>query len=375
MWLLPCGKGTAQTAPGESPREGVTYWSPVIVGMPSLTISPDARSTGMGNVALTTSPDAYGLYHNMSKMGYLENRWGLSATYTPWMASYGVKGMSFSVLTGYYSFESTHGFRHSFAASMRYFRVGEALAFTQGTHTPVSVHPYEFAVDLGYAFRLSPGWSIGAALRYGLSDYNTVSQGVSRRAHTVLGDLSVSYRSPVVIAQKDATVTAALAINNIGGKLSHDDGKSYLFSPAILRLGVGMTTEITALHKLGVHVEADKFMAPTFPGGGTPDELKTYYDQSVLEGIFKSFSDAKGGSKEELEEVTWGLGVEYNYADRLFGRVGYFYQHPSKGTGKGITIGGGVKYEMATLDLSYLFATTPDSPLNNTLRVGVTLDF
>ena len=345
------------------------------MGAPSLAILPDARSTAMGNIGLTTDADAYGLYHNMSKMGFLPNKWGLSATYTPWMSSFGVKGMSFSYLTGYYSFESKSGLRHSLAASLRYFRVGEALAFMTSSQAPVTIHPYEFAVDLGYALRLSPEWSVGAALRYAMSDYNTVAAGVAGKAATVLGDLSVSYRKAVVMGKYEGTVSAAVALNNIGGKLTHDGGKSYLFAPAIMRLGVGVETEFTALHKLGVHLEASKHMVPTFPGNGTTDELTAYYRQNFFEGLFGSFGDAKGGSLEEFKEVAWGIGLEYVYADRLFGRAGYFYQDPSKGTGSGLTIGAGVKYEWAEVDLSYLVASRPDSPLNNTLRIGVSFDF
>ena len=381
LTLIALSFGTPHFAAGQEGASGIaasgpTYWSPVIMGAPSLAILPDARSTGMGNIGLTTDADAYGLYHNMSKMGFLTNRWGLSATYTPWMASYGIKGMSFSYLTGYYSFEDEYyEARHSLAASLRYFRVGEALAFTTGTHTPVTVHPYELALDLGYALRFNPRWSFGAAIRYAISDFNTISNGVAGKAATVLGDLSVTYRRPVTISKYDGLVSAALALNNIGGKLTHDGGKSYLFSPAIMRLGVGLETEFTALHKLGVHLEASKFLAPTFPGNGTEDELSAYYNMNVFEGLFGSFGDAKGGSLEELKEVSWGLGLEYVYADRLFARAGYFIQDPSKGSGGGLTLGAGVKYEWAKVDLSYLAATRPDSPLNNTLRIGVTFDF
>lgn len=367
--------GFAQEGNGDVSSSRPVYWSPVIMGLPSLAILPDAHSTGMGNIGLTTDADAYGICHNMSKMGFLENRWGLSVSYTPWMASYGVKGMSFSILTGYYSFETKSGLRHSFSSSLRYFRVGEALAFMTNSRTPVTVHPFELSTDLGYALRLSPEWSVGIALRYGLSDYNVVSSGISGKASTMLGDVSVSYRKPLVISDKDATVSAAFAVNNIGGKLTHDGGKTYLFSPAIMRLGVGLKTDFSALHKFGVHVEANKYLAPTFPGNGTKEDLSRYYSQNVFEGLFGSFADSKGGSIEEFNEVAWGVGLEYNYADRLFGRAGYFYQHASKGTGAGLTLGAGVKYEMVTVDLSYLLATQPDSPLNNTLRVGVSLDF
>ena len=345
------------------------------MGLPSLSINPDARGAGMGNVGLTTSADAYSLFNNMSKMGFTEHTWGLAASYTPWMTALDVRDMSYSALTGYYAFVSEGGMRHALSGSLRYFRVGETLAFSSGLVTPVTVHPYELSVDLGYALRFTPQMSVGAALRYGISDYNVSYNGVISRAATLLGDLSFSYFRPVSLRGRDVTFSAAVAVNNIGGKLTHDGGKSYLFSPAVMRIGVGAEIEFSALHRLGLHLESSKFLVPTYPGNGTDEELAAYYAMNVAEGLFRSFGDAKGGSAEELKEVAWGIGLEYAYAERLYGRAGFFYQSPEKGTGSGLTLGAGVKYEMVTLDFSYLAATNPDSPLNNTLRIAVSLDF
>ncbi len=44
---------------------------------------------------------------------------------------------------------------------------------------------------------------------------------------------------------------------------------------------------------------------------------REYDDISGISGIFKSFSDAPGGFKEELEEINYGVGAEYVYNDKF----------------------------------------------------------
>jgi hypothetical protein len=87
-------------------------------------------------------------------------------------------------------------------------------------------------------------------------------------------------------------------------------------------------------------------------------------------GIFQSFSDAPGGSREELREIIWNTGVEYNYSDKFFLRGGYQYEHETKGNRKYFTLGLGIKYNVFGLDFAYLIPATPtvQSPLENTLR-------
>src|SRR5690606_6039373 len=97
-------------------------------------------------------------------------------------------------------------------------------------------------------------------------------------------------------------------------------------------------------------------------------------------GIIQSFYDAPGdvdnegnpipGSafKEELREINIGGGIEYCYANVFAVRAGYFYENYTKGNRQFITMGVGLKYEVLTIDVSYLISTTQQNPLANTLR-------
>ncbi|MFM7105211.1 MAG: PorV/PorQ family protein, partial [Flavobacteriales bacterium] len=100
----------------------------------------------------------------------------------------------------------------------------------------------------------------------------------------------------------------------------------------------------------------------------------------VATAIVQSFTDAPGqlddnnqlisGSvlREELREINIGGGFEYWYDGQFAFRTGYFHEHFSKGNRQFITLGAGLKYQVLTIDMSYLISTTQQNPLANTLR-------
>jgi hypothetical protein len=89
-----------------------------------------------------------------------------------------------------------------------------------------------------------------------------------------------------------------------------------------------------------------------------------------------SFSDAQGGFREELQEYTFGLGVEYWYDKQFAARLGYYYENPLKGNRRFFTVGAGIKYNIFGINLSYLVPTSNiPNPLDNTLRFSLLFDF
>ncbi|TFH95819.1 type IX secretion system outer membrane channel protein PorV [Porphyromonas levii] len=355
-------------------QTGVTSYNPVVTGAPILTITPDARSAGMGEVGLTTSADAYALYHNISKLAFVDKTWGISFGYTPWLTEV-AKDISLSTLAGYYGWGNTGEINHAVAASIRYFHIGQTQAFQREMLLPLTIMPYELALDAGYSIALNKHWGLGVSMRYLKSDYNYSVNEVKGRVDKLLMDVSATYQTQLRLGEEmRGDLRAAIAVNNVGGKMSYDGGKSYLFAPAILRLGVGMDVLATPEHKVGLHIEANKVMAPTLTA---TDRIKPegYYAMSMWKAMGVSFGDAEGGASEELREVVWSLGAEYSYDNKLFGRIGYHHQDKSKGTNGGMTLGGGFVYEWAKVDISYFIATQANSPLNNTFRLSLGVNF
>ena len=99
-----------------------------------------------------------------------------------------------------------------------------------------------------------------------------------------------------------------------------------------------------------------------------------YYNVSPISGIFKSFSDAPGGSKEELQEIQWSIGAEYSYNDQFFLRAGYHYEHPNKGNRKYYTLGAGFKMNVFSIDAGYVISAAQNNPLDQTLRFSLSFD-
>ena len=102
--------------------------------------------------------------------------------------------------------------------------------------------------------------------------------------------------------------------------------------------------------------------------------LTDYYDLSSISGIFKSFGDAPGGFKEELQEIQWSVGAEYVYNDKFSLRAGYHHESENKGNRKYFTVGAGFRMNVFSLDAGYVIATAKSNPLDQTLRFSLSFD-
>ncbi len=349
-------------------------WSPRVTGAPSLLITPDAGSAAMGESGLLSAHGAFALMHNMSLLPISGGQtWGVSLSFTPWMPDL-TRDTNLSTVTGYYTFDGASDLRHSVALGMRYFNIGHTLAFPKSKRGVMETRPSELSVDLGYGLRVLPTLSVGIGLRYVASDYNISQNGVSSLAQTIMGDLSVTYRQSFSIKSLPTELTAALALRNVGGKMTHDGGLSYLYSPATLDLGVGARLRLTESDELFLQITGDKLMVPEYPtsakSGSLDEARKAYYRYSIWQAMGQSWRDT-----DAWRDLAASVGMEYGYKGRLFARAGYRYVHPDAGLGAGLTLGGGFRYEMARLDLAYFVASDSKSPLNNTLRVTLSADF
>ena len=95
----------------------------------------------------------------------------------------------------------------------------------------------------------------------------------------------------------------------------------------------------------------------------------------TFQGLWQSFTDAPGGTKEEWNEVTHQVAHEFRFViDDLFMiafREGFFYQAATKGNRKFVSFGGGIGVAGFRLDMGGLIPTRGRSPLENTLFIGL----
>ena len=356
--------------------DGKSEFNPLIVGVPSLTIAPDARGGGMGDVGAATEPDIYSQYWNPAKYAFAFSKAGIGLTYTPWLKRL-VDDIDLVYLSGYYKLGDTD--RQAVGASLRYFSLGEITMTDWNGNIIQAVNPYEMAVDIGYSLKTSESFSIGSSLRFIYSDLGSgVEELYPGSAWAV--DIAGYYNNFLMIGNSECLFGLGINASNIGSKISYDQGNTSNFLPTKLKLGTSLLIPMDDYNKIGFFLDANKYMIPTPPDlqGLTQEErqtiLKEYFAISPISGIFKSFTDAPGGVQEKFREIMWSAGAEYSYQDQFFVRGGYFYEHPTKGNRQYFSLGAGFKLTSFQLDVAYLISTVPSNPLDQTLRFSLSFD-
>lgn len=406
----------------QTSRDWLLQLNTITTAVPFLIINPETRGGGMGDVGVSTSPDGASQHWNVSKYAFIEDKAGVSISYTPWLRAL-VPDISISYLSGYYKINKMS----AIAGSMRYFSLGNIQFTDQFGNNTVQFTPNEFAFDLSYSRKLSRRLSAGLGARYinsNLTGGQTVQQATTGPGRTVATDLGVYYQNEdLTVFNKDATLAWGVSVSNLGAKISYTNTSNQDYLPINLRLGPRMTWMLDDYNKISVAVDLNKYLVPSPPvyqpvyqidsSGNVAidpngDPIIEYGmdpviasgmdpDRPTVNGAISSFYDAPGivsfengvtpvvepGSRfgEELREISYGIGAEYWYDDQFAFRLGYYGEHISKGNRKFITVGAGLRLSVFGLDFSYLvpayFGSTngQSSPLARTLRFTLTFNF
>lgn len=357
---------------------------PIQTAVPFLTITPNARASGMADQGVATSPDEYSPYWNPGKLAQIKKDYGFGVCYNPWLRKL-VNDMSLSYLTGYYKLRK----EDAISASLTYFDLG-SIQFTDTYNQPIAdFNPREFSFSGTYSRLLGKGFSAGITLKYiysnltgNISNASTSTQ--ARPGQAAAADIGFYYNRDLTISDRDFNLGLGLSISNIGNKISYSNDDRSDFLPTMLRLGSAMTYELDDFNKITLGLELSKLMVPTsevlyhyVTTNGVTDTVAYLAppQKGLLSGMFGSFGDAPFGFKEELQEVIISTALEYWY-DNLFAvRTGYFYENPHKGNRSYLTFGLGLRYNTIGLDFSYLMPTVRDNPLANTLRFALSFNF
>lgn len=371
--------GTAQVVA----QDGKNEFNPVETGVTSLGIAPDARGASMGDLGAATEPDANSQFWNPSKYAFAYSQAAVSLNYTPWLRKL-VNDIFLADLSGYYKIGSSDN--QAVSASLRYFSLGEVTT-TQAGEKGQSLNPYEMSFDVGYSRKLSEKFSMGVVFRYIYSDlgFGGSETDQSTGASAFSADIAGYYTTYPIIGRNECQWSWGWNISNIGSKVNYNHGADPAFLPTNLRIGTSFTFPLADYHNLSLNLDLNKLLVPTRPrrvdyAEGTEGEIeyeladRDWQNMSSITGIFKSFTDAPGGMKEELREISYSLGAEYNYNQQFFLRAGYYYQNPAKGNLQYFGIGAGFALNVLRLDASYMLATAQTSPLDQTLRFSLTFD-
>ena len=350
-------------------------FNPVNTAATFMSIAPDARGGGMGDIGVATEADINSQYWNPAKYPFNIARAGVGISYTPWLRKL-VNDINLANVTGFYrigDYSAVH-------ASLRYFSLGDV--YIDGYDDNMTIRPYEMAIDAGYSRMLSQTFSMAVNLRFILSDIKYDYTAESSAAKAFAADIALYRLGYFMAGNRECSFGWGVNISNIGSKLSYGGSDYSEFIPTNLRVGMNLTIPFNEYNKFSFGVELNKLLVPTPPMQEADEETKDYldrlqkdyYDQSPIAGIFKSFGDAPGGFKEELEEIQWSIGAEYTYNDRFMLRAGYHHEAENKGNRKYFTVGAGFHMSVFTVDASYVFSTAQTNPLDQTMRFSLGFD-
>lgn len=357
-------------------QEKVDMFNPEKNSVTSQSIAPDARAGGMGDVGAATDPDVASQFWNPAKYPFTISRAGVSLNYTPWLRQL-VSDIDLAYLVGYYRI----GDYSAVSGSLRYFSLGEVF-YGDTDDTQMTLNPYEMSFDVAYSIMLSEKFSIAAGVRWIYSDLTYNYSDTSSPGSAFAVDLAAYYQNYVNIGQRECQLGIGLDISNVGSKINFGGDENSEFLPANLRLGASLMVPVDEYNRFSIAVDANKPLVPTMPvkmDGESDEDFITrkqndYYDVSPISGIFKSFSDAPGGFKEEMQEIRWSVGAEYVYNDKFSLRAGYHHESENKGNRKYFTVGAGFKMNVFSLDAGYVIATAKSNPLDQTLRFSLSFD-
>ena len=366
--------------------------NPVNPAMPSLTIAPDGRAAGMGDVGVATNADLNSQHWNPAKYAFMDSKGGLTVNYTPWLTKL-VDDINLAYIDGYYNMGDMAG---TLSASFTYFSMGDVKLVDIGGVDFANAKPNEWAIDLAYSRKLHEYVSMAVALRFLYSDLTNGANFTGTSAQemypgwTMAADVALYYKQPIALPMGESYFGLGLNISNLGGKITHDEGTTQNFIPANLRLGVSYEIPFDNYNRLMATVECYKMLVPTYYSKFATNQTDHKYTQdeyasiSSPKGWWQSFCDAPGYTTdegkvvsplmEEFQEVQWGVGLEYSYNRQFFGRVGYSHENFWKGNRRYVTVGAGFHLSIFSLDVAYCIATAPSNPLDQTMRFTLGFD-
>ncbi len=371
--------GTGVIAGQDTSRRVIT------TAVPFLLISPDARGSAMGDVGAATSADGFSSHWNPAKLAFINKELGFTLSYTPWLSNI-VSDMSISYLTGFKRISKTQ----VVGLALRYFDLGDIQLRDELGGATGQFNPREFEFNGTYSQALSENLSIGANVKFILSNLSgnlAVANADTKPGTAVAVDIATYWTKDLVVAGNDSKLALAAVISNIGNKITYNSSDNKDFLPANLRLGSALTLNLDPYNSLTFALDINKLMVPTPPIYEFEEDgsIRIVNNEPViregkdptrgyLSATFGSFGDAPDGFGEELKEMVINFGAEYWYNKVFAARLGYFYENPEKGDRKYFSVGLGFRYQKFGLDAAYLVPQTRNHPLAETLRFSLSFN-
>jgi hypothetical protein len=341
-----------------------------------LLIPPDAVSGAMGWTGVAADTNIYSEFYNPAQTAFLKKDFDLNIAYYPWISAIvndaNYTNISLKIRTGQRSninFSYVH------------------MSYYEWHFRNVKLKPVESSIGISGSYLISEFSSIGIKLKYIQSNLliNSVDTFNSnlRNFHSIACGVSYYHNHSFTLFKKSSLFNFGASIDNIGSKIGNDTLGLQAFIPAILRVGQSTRINISDVDEITLKFDIYKMLTPSPPvyqrdsssgrstgviiAGEDPDK-------PVFSSLINSFSDAQGGSDDEIKEIHYCAAIEYGYKNGFFLRSGYFHESSEIGNARFFTVGAAVKFSISyTFDLAfaYLIPVEQRSPLENTLSFSL----
>lgn len=274
-----------------------------------LTVPNDARSLSLGSTGASSTATAYSIFNNVASTALSNDVTNVGVNYMYWQPS-AIQTQS-AALSGFFkpmeNLSVALGVRYNMQSSQE--EIG--ISGVSGSFTP-----FDFAIDLGVAYRLFDGFSAGVNLRY--------------IGSTIYKDMKSAFAADVHFMYQIEKANIGLTVNNMGTKLNDT------YQPMNVKLGASYEVLNSGQHSLMPIVQIGYIFAP-----------------------------------KDLSSITAAIGLEYSFDSKYYVRAGYTYADKTKFMPDHASIGVGVKVVGITIDAAYLIATQSFSAIRNTFSVNV----
>lgn len=342
--------------------------------VPFLLLAPDSRAGGIGESGAGLADNSAAIYWNPAGIAFLTGS-EASFTHSNWLPQFNLD-LFYEYATYRQYIEDLSG---SVTASVTFMNFGEFVRTGENSPDPLGTfRSFDAALTVGYATKLSNDWGLGLNFRLihsRLADKPTAEEQGKGVATSVSFDVATMWRPEhlelPLLGDIGNDLSVGVNISNIGPEIYYIDQAQADPIPTNFRLGIAARLFEDDFNSLTYTLDFSKLLV------SRPDSTKPR--DKFYKAIFTSWADQP--LSQELREIVTSMGLEYWYGqpdDFMFAlRGGFFYEDPSYGNRKFVTLGAGIRYDMYGFDFSYIttdvFKNGENHPLSNTLRFTISI--
>lgn len=259
-----------------------------------LAANPDARTAAMGNAAVAA--DGMYLYNNPSAFLCANKKFSADASASIYEKTEGYEG-TFGLYTATVGYKFAN--RHAAFAGFRYAGGLRLKGYDMLGEPTKDYQPYNWTIDLGYAYMIGNGFSAYAV-------GNVIFSHLSKNAVGGAFTIGASYqKSTTTAGNKSASLMLDAKVGAIGPQLDYGNGNKTTM-PTYVAAGGSLTVDVADKHQVGGAWSTRYFFRPS--------EYKTLMLGAGLEYTYNKMVSLRAGYEygdRNLSHFTMGAGFKY----------------------------------------------------------------